>query len=123
MASKLPQVIAGMAYLDDSTMDWEHQTPKSRRKILKGRSDLYISLVQWDAGFGLPVVDHHGGEELLYIVKGTFVDQNRESGPGTFIRCDAGTSHQPSTPDGCTFVIVREITEEERQRLLPQSKL
>jgi anti-sigma factor ChrR (cupin superfamily) len=123
MTSKLPQIIAGMAYLDDTTMDWEHQTPKSRRKILKGRSDLYVALVQWDAGFGLPIVDHHGREELIYVVKGTFVDQHRASGPGTFIRCDPGTSHQPSTPDGCTFVIIRDITEEEQQRLLPKLKL
>jgi anti-sigma factor ChrR (cupin superfamily) len=123
MTSKLPHIIAGMAYRDHATMDWEHQTPKSRRKILKSRPDLYLALIQWDAGFQLPAVDHHGGEELVYVVNGTFVDQHRESGPGTFIRCDPGTSHQPSTPDGCTFIVIRDITEAERQRLLPQSKL
>ena len=123
MSPKLPHLIAGMTYHTPNSLDWEVQSPQSRRKILKARPDLYIALVQWDAGYKLPNVDYHNGEELLYIVDGTFVDQHRASGRGTLIRCEKGTNHQPSTPDGCTFLVVREITEEERERLVPKAKL
>ena len=123
MASKLPAVIAGMTYNSSTSLDWEHQSPSSRRRILKSRPDLYIALVQWDAEFQLPNVDHHGGEELVYVVQGTFVDQHRTSGPGTLIRCEKGTSHRPSTPDGCTFIVMRDITEEEKTRLVLKAKL
>ena len=92
MAAKFPQIIDGMTYNDPNSLDWQQQTPKSRVKILKPDSGLYIALVQWDAGFQLPNRDHHDREELVYVVNGTFVDQHRASGPGTFIRCEAGTS-------------------------------
>jgi hypothetical protein len=35
----------------------------------------------------------HGGEEIVYVLEGTFVDQYRSSGPGTVIRGEPGSSH------------------------------
>jgi anti-sigma factor ChrR (cupin superfamily) len=51
-------------------------------------------------------VDEHADDEYLYIVSGTFVDQHRASGTGTFVHNEPGSSHQPSSPDGCTFLAV-----------------
>jgi anti-sigma factor ChrR (cupin superfamily) len=109
----------GMSYWDIDTIEWEQQTPQSRRKILRLEDDLYVAIVQWDAGFTLPAVDHHGGEETVYILTGTFVDQYRTSGAGSVIRGEAGSSHTPSTPDGVTFFAVRRLTEGERERIAP----
>lgn len=112
----------GMSYVEFDDLEWEEQTPKSRRKILRLEDDLFVAIVRWDAGFTLPVVDEHGGEETVYILEGTFVDQYRTSGPGTIIRGEAGSSHRPSTPDGVTFIVIRSLVPGERQRIAPHGR-
>ncbi|ODU02818.1 MAG: hypothetical protein ABS81_16420 [Pseudonocardia sp. SCN 72-86] len=111
----------GMSYLAVDEAPWEEQTPLSRRKILRLEEDIYIAIVQWDPGFTLPTMDVHGGEETLYVLAGTFVDQFRTSGPGTAIRGTPGSSHQPSTPDGVTFLVTRTLLPGERERIAPRS--
>lgn len=111
-----------MHYSVEGEIEWDQQTPNSRRKVLRAEDGQYVALIQWDAGYQLGHVDHHGGVEMLYILNGTFVDQNRACGPGTFIHCEPGTFHQPSTPDGVTFIIMRSLTKEETERIIPIAK-
>ena len=59
----------------------------------------------WDPGYHVAKFDHHQYGEYLYILEGTFVDQNQASGPGTYIHNRPGSEHQPHTPDGCTFLV------------------
>jgi len=47
----------------------ESRAPASR-KILGLEEDLYVAIVQWDAGSELPGVDEHGGEETVYVLEG-----------------------------------------------------
>jgi anti-sigma factor ChrR (cupin superfamily) len=84
-----------MSYLAEADIEWEAQTPSSRRKILRLDEDLYVAIVQWDTGFRLPGLDEHGGEEIVYVLQGTFTDQYHSSGPGPVIRGEPGSSHQP----------------------------
>jgi anti-sigma factor ChrR (cupin superfamily) len=112
-----PEFAAGMSYLAEGDMEWETQTPASRRKVLRLDDGLYVAIVRWDAGFELPGLDEHGGEEIVYVLEGTFVDQYRRSGPGTIIRGAAGSSHRPGTPDGVTFMVVRSLAAGERDRI------
>ena len=50
-------------------------------------------------------VDHHESDEIVFVLAGTFVQNNRASGPGTYIHHRAGSrTHQAHTPDGCTFL-------------------
>ena len=49
-------------------------------------------------------VDHHESDEIVFVLSGTFVQNNRASGSGTYIHHRAGSSHQAYTPDGCTFL-------------------
>ena len=114
-----PTSTPGMSYTHEAEIAWEEQTPASRRKILRLEDDLYVAIVQWDAGFTLPGLDEHGGEETVYVLEGTFVDQYRSSGPGTVIRGEAGSSHRPGTPDGVTFYVVRRLAPGERERIAP----
>ncbi|GAC1322643.1 MAG: hypothetical protein NVSMB13_01350 [Mycobacteriales bacterium] len=110
----------GMSYVDASDIEWDVQTPSSRRKVLRFDDDLYVAIVRWDAGYELPL-DEHGAQELIYVLEGTFVDENRSSGPGTIIRAEAGSSHQPSTPDGVTFLVVRSLVADEHARIAASS--
>jgi hypothetical protein len=60
-------------------------------------------LVEWEPGYRMGGVDHHDADEIVYVLSGTFVQDGKASGPGTYIHHRAGSSHQASTPDGCTF--------------------
>jgi mannose-6-phosphate isomerase-like protein (cupin superfamily) len=97
-----------ITYADSGRADWQKFQPGSRRKIL--HEDLATGqltmLVQWDPGYRMGVVEHHEYDEHLYILAGTFVDEQRASGPGTYILNRAGSEHQAYTPDGCTFLEV-----------------
>jgi len=117
MTTLEPWPTPGMSYLAEGDIAWERQTPASRRKILRLDEELYVAIVQWDAGFELPGLDEHGGEEIVYVLQGTFTDQYRSSGPGTVIRGEAGSSHRPRTPDGVTFMVVRSLAPGERDRI------
>jgi anti-sigma factor ChrR (cupin superfamily) len=106
-------------HIDD--LEWEVQTSKSRRKLLRLTDDFYLAVVRWDSGFTLPTVDEHGGEETIYVLEGTFVDEHAESGPGTVIRAEPGSSHRPGTrnDEGCTYLIARRLVAGERERIAP----
>lgn len=107
---------AQMTYFMPSDIPWEEQTSQSRRKIIRLEDDLYVALIQWDAGFKRQDVDRHGGEETVYVLDGTFSDGGPACGPGSIIRGDAGSSHQPWTDDGVTFFVTRTLTPGEREK-------
>lgn len=97
-----------MTYVDTEAADWTQVEPGYRRLTLVNDRDagMRIVLVHYDAGYQLSRLDEHADDEYLYVVSGTFVDQHQASGPGTFIHNRPGSSHQPSSPDGCTFLAV-----------------
>jgi len=92
-------------YADSSALGWTEFRPGSRRKILAEdpKSGRLVMLVQWDAGYRMEL-EHHTLDERLYILEGAYVDQNRTSGPGTYICNRAGSEHRAYTLDGCTFL-------------------
>ena len=80
--------------------------PGSRWKILyedPGTCQRAI-LVEWDPGYRMGQVDYHESDEIIFVLSGTFVQNNRVSRPGTYIHQRAGSKHQAHTPDGCTFL-------------------
>src|SRR5262245_38418821 len=95
-------------YVDSSKLEWQDFRPGSRRKVLHedAATGQLTMLVQWDPGYRMGILEHHESDEHLYILAGTLVDHNRASGPGTYILNRAGSEHQCSTPDGCTFLEV-----------------
>ena len=97
-----------MSYVDTGEAEWIEVEPGYRRlPLISDRSKgTRITMVEYSPGYQLSRVDEHAHDEYLYIVSGTFVDQHRASGPGTFIHNKPGSSHQPSSPDGCTFIAV-----------------
>ena len=107
----------GMTHFLPDSIPWEPQTSQSRRKILRLEDDIYVALIQWDAGFTLGHLDVHQGEETVYVMEGTFRDQAGTCGVGSVVRGDTGSSHIPGTDDGCTFFVVRSLAEGERESI------
>src|SRR5262245_2080040 len=93
-----------ITYVDSTAVAGQERGAGARRKVLcpNPETGQRTVLVQWDAGYQVPQVDHHLSGEYLYILAGTFVDQHHASGPGTYIHNRPGSTHQPHTPDGCT---------------------
>ena len=93
-------------YADSNDADWQEFRPGSRRKVLHEdpATGQLTMLVQWDAGYRMGALEQHEHDEHLYILAGTFVGEQRKSKPGTYILCRAGSEHQASTPDGCTYL-------------------
>jgi hypothetical protein len=56
----------------------------------------------------------------VYVLSGTFVQNGRASRAGTYIHHRAGSRHQASTPDGCTFLEV--VTGQRARRGRPTAK-
>ena len=95
-----------ISYVDASKLDWQEFRPGSRRKILHEDAETgqLAMIVQWDAGYRMSGVEHHEYDEHLYILEGTFVDEQRSSGPGSYILNRAGSEHQAFTLDGCIYL-------------------
>jgi mannose-6-phosphate isomerase-like protein (cupin superfamily) len=97
-----------IVYVDSDAAGWREFRPGSRRKVLyeDATTGRLTMLVQWDAGYRMGALEHHEQDEHLFILSGTFVDEQRTSGPGTYILNRAGSAHQAYTPDGCTYLEV-----------------
>lgn len=103
---ELAMAQALMTYVDTTSAQWTDLEPGYRRQTLVNdrEAGTRVVLLQYDAGYELSYLDEHKHDEYLYILTGTFVDQNQASGPGTFIHNRPGSAHRPSSPDGCTFL-------------------
>lgn len=95
-----------ISYIDSNSIEWSQFSPGSRWKILfeDPKTGQRAILVQWEPGYRMGQIDHHERDEIVFVLSGTFVQNGRASGPGTYIHQRAGSQHQASTPDGCTFI-------------------
>jgi len=67
------------------------------------------SLVRYAAGSSFPEHRHPLGEEFL-VLDGVFSDEHADYPAGTYVRNPPGTSHAPSSRDGCRiFVKLRQF--------------
>ena len=66
-------------YAESDNTDWQEFRPGSRRKVLHEdpATGQLTMLVQWDAGYRMGVLEQHEHDEYLYILAGTFVDEQR----------------------------------------------
>jgi len=76
------------------------------------------SVVRYLPGVSFKSHAHPGGEEFL-VLEGTFSDSYGDSFAGSYVRNPPGSSHQPSSKDGCTiFVKLCQMKPEEKSRLV-----
>lgn len=62
------------------------------------------SIVRYARGSRFPRHTHPGGEEFL-VLEGTFEDENGGYPAGAYVRNPPGTSHAPSSTDGCIIFV------------------
>ena len=76
------------------------------------------SIVRYQAGAAFERHTHGAGEEIL-VLDGTLLDEHGSYGPGTYIKNPVGSSHAPSSPEGCTlFVKLRHLDPRDSERVV-----
>ncbi len=95
-----------ITYVEPDAREWFEFRPGSRWQILfeDPSTGQRAILVEWEPGYSMGAVDHHERDEVVFVLAGTFVQDERACGPGTYIHHWAGSQHQASTPDGCKFL-------------------
>jgi anti-sigma factor ChrR (cupin superfamily) len=78
-----------------------------QRKLLErdgGEVARATSIVRYAAGASFHSHRHDRGEEIL-VLEGVFSDEHGDYGPGTYLRNPPGSSHAPSSREGCTLFV------------------
>ncbi len=62
------------------------------------------ALVKWPEGAAFVPHTHFGGEEI-FVLEGTFIDENGEYPTGTWIRSPHLSNHDPFVRESCTILV------------------
>jgi anti-sigma factor ChrR (cupin superfamily) len=94
--------------IDTNHIDWiPSPSPGVWRKPLAREAAEHghtTSLVRFAPGSSFPRHAHPLGEEIL-VLEGTFSDEERDYGPGTYFRNPPGSGHSPFSRDGCVLFV------------------
>lgn len=66
-----------------------------------------MSLEKWDVGMGACTVSYPGGAEI-FVIDGSFSDENGAYEKGQWLRFPAGAEHRPQTEAGCILYLKRD---------------
>lgn len=76
------------------------------------------TIVRYEPGSHFSSHDHAAGEEFL-VLDGVFSDEHGDYPAGTYVRNPPGSSHAPSSKEGCTlFVKLRQFQEGDGERVV-----
>lgn len=81
--------------------------PGVRRRMLERDGEEVAratSIVRYAPGSAFSAHRHDGGEEYL-VLEGVFSDEHGDFGKGMYVRNPPGSSHTPSSADGCTILV------------------
>jgi anti-sigma factor ChrR (cupin superfamily) len=79
---------------------------------------LSTSIVRYAPGSRFERHVHGGGEEIL-VLEGTFADEHGDYAAGTDLRNPSGSSHTPSSAQGCTLLVkLHQMHPADQQRLV-----
>jgi anti-sigma factor ChrR (cupin superfamily) len=95
--------------LDTRSCEWREfeDAPGVRYKVLRhheGRRGITL-LLQFEPGAHYPTHRHPEGEEY-YLLEGTLQDGGRTYGAHTYVYQPPGSTHRPTSPDGCTLLVM-----------------
>ena len=108
--------------INTAEMDWQKspsanvfRKPLSRANQESGHA---TSVVKYLPGAKFNQHIHHKGEEI-FVLEGTFSDENGDYPQGSYIRNPDGTSHSPFSENGCVlFVKLAQFQQEDRRQLV-----
>lgn len=63
-----------------------------------------VMMLRMQPGAAYPAHEHPAGEEI-FVVAGSFEDEQATYPKGTWVRYPAGSAHTPSSPSGCTLYL------------------
>lgn len=94
--------------IDSQQQPWQDSPAKGVKRIPLEReaaeSGHVTSIVQYAAGSQFAAHEHPGGEEI-FVLEGTFSDENGDYPAGSYLRNPAGSRHAPFSKDGCTLFV------------------
>ena len=107
------------AVVDSEQLPWvESPLPGVQRRMLERDGEEVAratSIVRYAPGSAFAPHTHGGGEEFL-VLDGVFTDESGDFGPGMYVRNPPGSSHTPSSAQGCTiFVKLRQMAPDEKE--------
>lgn len=97
----------GSHVVDPSAFDWmPTDTPGFWEKpLLEGGAGGSTSLMRIDPGT-YAGLHHHDQLEEIFVLEGSFSDQDRTYGPGQYCIRAPGAEHTSRSTDGCTVLLV-----------------
>jgi anti-sigma factor ChrR (cupin superfamily) len=94
--------------IDSTAVPWQpsplpgvERRPLERMGAESGRA---TSIVRYAPGSSFKAHRHPQGEEIL-VLEGTFADEHGSYPAGTWLKNPPGTSHAPSSPEGCLLFV------------------
>lgn len=108
--------------VDSEQLEWlaSPQAGVDRRMLdrIGGEVARATSIVRYVPASTFPSHSHGLGEEFL-VLDGVFSDEHGDYPIGTYVRNPPGSSHAPSTRDGCTiFVKLRQMRADDAERVV-----
>ena len=108
-------------FVNTHALPWiESPLPGVQRRMLERDGDEVAratSIVRYAPGSDFSPHTHGGGEEFL-VLDGIFSDEHGDYPAGTYVRNPTGSSHRPSSKDGCTiFVKLRQMDPDDQQQV------
>ncbi|YAF99357.1 MAG: cupin domain-containing protein (plasmid) [Nodularia sp. CChRGM 3473] len=95
--------------------------PGVQRRMLERDGEEVVratSIVRYAPGSYFSPHTHGGGEEFL-VLEGVFSDEYGDYPTGTYVRNPVGSTHTPSSKDGCTiFVKLWQMSPDDQQRVV-----
>ena len=74
------------------------------------------TIVRYAPGSSFSPHTHGGGEEFL-VLDGVFSDEHGDYSKGTYVRNPVGSTHTPSSKDGCTIMVkLWQMSPQDRER-------
>ncbi len=104
--------------IDTETMAWTKSplAGVSRRPLARANEESghATSIVKYEAGACFSTHAHPQGEEI-FVLEGTFSDEDGDYPAGTYLRNPPGSSHAPFSKEGCTlFVKLSQFSPQDR---------
>ncbi len=91
--------------IDTNTADWyPGQVEGLEVMPLHSYKSEEVALVKWAAGTRFNPHQHSRGEEI-FVLEGTFADENGVYPKGTWIRNPPGSTHTPYSDEGCLIYV------------------